>query len=111
MAKQEVTGVQIQMAAAAGVKLLQVDDLMVPLSLSKSGALSILEGMLQGLANGEVVLTPPAPLNPALAKGVKEVLTPGPAASAGNSEGSVAATPAIETLPDDDGPAVVDDQA
>ncbi len=63
MAKQEVTAVQVQMAAAAGVKLLQVDDLPVPMSIAKSGALSILEGMLQALANGEVILSPPAPQN------------------------------------------------
>ena len=56
MAKQEVTAVQIQMAAAAGVKLLQVDDLPVPLVVAKTGALGVLEGMLQALANGEVVL-------------------------------------------------------
>ena len=59
MAKQEVSAVQIQMAASAGVKLLQVDDLPVPLVLAKSGALGILEGMLQAIANGEVVLGPP----------------------------------------------------
>jgi hypothetical protein len=59
MAKQEVTGVQVQMAAAAGVTLLQVDDLPVPLKVAKSGALGILEGMLQALAQGEVVLAPP----------------------------------------------------
>lgn len=59
MAKQEVSAVQIQMAAAAGVKLLQVDDLPVPLSVAKSGALGVLEGMLQALANGEIVLAPP----------------------------------------------------
>ncbi len=58
MAKQEVTAVQVQMAAAAGVKLLAVDDLPVPLSVAKSGALGILEGMLQAIANGEVVLGP-----------------------------------------------------
>ena len=56
MAKTEVTPVQIQMAAAAGVKLLQQDDLMVPLQVAKSGALSVLEGVLTGLANGDVVL-------------------------------------------------------
>ena len=115
MAKQEVTGVQIQMAAAAGCKLLQVDDLSVPLSISKGGALGILEGMLQALAQGEVVIMPapdpnaPQP-NPAVAKGVKKALTPGsddpPAA---NSEDSVA-TPAEETLPDDDDPAVEEAQ-
>ncbi len=58
MAKQEVTAVQVQMAAAAGVKLLAVDDLPVPLSVAKSGALGILEGMLQAIASGEVVLGP-----------------------------------------------------
>ncbi len=61
MAKTEVTAVQVQMAASAGVKLMQVDDLPVPLSVAKSGALGILEGILQALASGEVVLTPPAP--------------------------------------------------
>ncbi len=59
MAKQEITAVQIQMAAAAGVKLLQVADLPVPLSVAKSGALGILEGMLNALASGEVVLANP----------------------------------------------------
>lgn len=63
MAKQEVSAVQIQMAAAAGVKMLQQDDLMVPLSVSKSGALGVLEGLLQALANGEVVLAQPQPQN------------------------------------------------
>ena len=61
MAKQEVSAGQVQMAAAAGVKLLQQEDLMVPLSVSKSGALAILEGVLVGLANGEVVLANPEP--------------------------------------------------
>ena len=59
MAKQEVTAVQVQMAAAAGVKLLQVDDLPVPLAVAKSGALGVLESMLQALANGDIVLGPP----------------------------------------------------
>ncbi len=63
MAKQEVSAVQIQMAAAAGVKMLQQDDLMVPLSVSKSGALGVLEGLLQALANVEVVLPQPQPEN------------------------------------------------
>ncbi len=69
MAKQEISAVQVQMAAAAGVKMLQQDDLMVPLSVSKSGALGLLEGMLQALANGEVVLTN-APEQPALPDGL-----------------------------------------
>lgn len=63
MAKQEVSAVQVQMAAAAGVKMLQQDDLMVPLSVSKSGALGVLEGLLQALASGEVVLAQPQPQN------------------------------------------------
>ncbi len=97
MAKQEVTAVQIQMAAAAGVKLLQVDDLPVPMSIAKSGALSVLEGMLQALAQGEVVLGP-APVagtqqNPAVAAGVAEALkTPvKPPAAENNGEGGDAA--------------------
>lgn len=109
MAKQEVNAVQVQMAAAAGVKLLQQDDLPVPMVIAKSGALSVLEGMLQALANGEVVLSQPVDPNAAVAKGVAAALDP----AANNGEGPPAkpATPAIETLPDDDGPAVVDDQA
>lgn len=63
MAKQEVSPVQVQMAAAAGVKLLQIDDLPVPMSIAKSGALNVLEGMLQALASGELVLGPAQPQN------------------------------------------------
>jgi len=63
MAKQEVTAQQVQMAAAAGVKLLQVEDLPVPLSVAKSGALGVLEGMLTAIMNGEVVLAQPQPEN------------------------------------------------
>ena len=76
MAKQEVTGVQVQMAAAAGVKLLQIDDLPVPMVISKSGALSILEGLLSALANGELVLAPPPPASPQVAAAVGAVLQP-----------------------------------
>lgn len=63
MAKTEVSAVQVQMAAAAGVELLSNKDLPVPLSVAKSGALGILEGMLQAIANGEVVLAQPTPEN------------------------------------------------
>ena len=63
MAKTEVSAQQVQMAAAAGVQLLQNDDLPVPLGVSKSGALGILEGMLTAIANGEVVLAQPQPEN------------------------------------------------
>ena len=59
MAKTEVTGAQVQAAAQAGVVLLQVEDLPVPLSIAKSGALGVLEGMLNALASGEVVLANP----------------------------------------------------
>ena len=61
MAKQEVTAQQVQIAAAAGVELLQVEDLPVPLGVAKSGALGVLEGMLTALANGEVILANPNP--------------------------------------------------
>ena len=76
MAKQEVTGVQVQLAASAGVKLLQVDDLPVPMVIAKSGALSILEGFLQALANGELVLTPPPPASPEVASAVAAAVKP-----------------------------------
>ena len=59
MPKQEVTPAQVALAAAAGVKLLQVEDLPVPLSIAKTGALGILESMLTALASGEVVLANP----------------------------------------------------
>ena len=114
MAKQEVSAVQIQMAAAAGVALLENKELPVPLHIAKSGALGILEGILQGISQGELVLGPPPPPNAAVAEGVKAALTPVPKEPAADndegSEGSVA-TPAEETLHDDDGPAVADAQA
>lgn len=56
MSMQEVSPVQIQMACAAGTKLLQVDDLPVPLELAKSGALGVLEGLLSAIARGELVV-------------------------------------------------------
>ena len=84
MAKTEVSAQQIAMAAAAGVRLLQEEDLPVPLSVAKSGALGILEGMLQALANGEVILAnPPVPEN------------------IGGGEGGVPMAP-VETPPEED---------
>lgn len=74
MAKQEVTAAQVQMAAAVGVRLLQVDDLPVPMSIAKSGALSILEGVLGALANGEVILVPPPTQNPQVAAAVSDAV-------------------------------------
>jgi hypothetical protein len=62
MAKTEITAVQIQMAASAGVEILQIEDLSVPLKIAKSGLLGVLEGMLTALAKGEVVLANPEPV-------------------------------------------------
>jgi hypothetical protein len=94
MAKQEVTGVQVQMAAAAGVKLLQIDDLPVPMTIAKSGALSILEGLLNALASGEVVLSPPPPASPEVAAAVsKAVKTPADTPAAENNGGGGDAPP------------------
>jgi len=59
MSTQSITPVQIQMAASAGLELLNIKDLPVPMSIAKSGALSVLEGMLGAVARGELVLTPP----------------------------------------------------
>ncbi len=92
MAKTEVTAVQVQMAAAAGVKLLQIDDLPVPMSIAKSGALSVLEGMLNALAAGEVVLGPSPPPNQADAV-ADAVKTPAAAPAAENNGGGGDAPP------------------
>lgn len=105
MAKQEVSPVQVQMAAAAGVKLLQVDDLPVPMSIAKSGALSILDGMLQALANGELVLGPPPPPgSPQVAAAVAEaVKTPADTPAAENNGGDGEA-PAIAPVESEEAP-------
>ena len=95
MAKQEVTAVQVQMAAAAGVKLLQIDDLPVPMSIAKSGALSILEGLLGALANGEVVLAPPPPASPEVAAAVGKALESSAEPSAAENNGGGSDGPAI----------------
>ncbi|KKN76744.1 hypothetical protein LCGC14_0367150 [marine sediment metagenome] len=63
MANMNVTPAQVQMAASAGVQLLQVDDLAVPLVISKSGALGMLENLLGAIARGELIVSP----NPELA--------------------------------------------
>lgn len=95
MAKQEVTAVQVQMAAAAGVKLLQVDDLPVPMVIAKSGALSVLEGVLNALANGEVVLSQPPPASPEVAAAVGAAVKPQPTLSAVENKGGGSDGPAI----------------
>lgn len=59
MAQQQVSAVQIQMAAAAGVELLSNNDLPVPMSIAKSGSLSILEAVLQAISRGELVVAAP----------------------------------------------------
>lgn len=56
MAKTEVTSAQVQLAAQAGVELLKNEELPVPLKMAKSGILGVLEGLLQALASGEVML-------------------------------------------------------
>ncbi len=62
MPNMNVSPAQLQMAASVGVQLLAIDDLQVPLSLSKSGLLGVLEGMLGAIARGELILTePPKP--------------------------------------------------
>ena len=58
MTQQQVTPVQIQMAAAAGQRLLEHKDLPVPLEVAKTGALGVLEGLLGALARGELVVVP-----------------------------------------------------
>lgn len=55
---QQVTPVQIQMAASAGVELLSNKDLQVPMSIAKSGALAVLDGLLGAIARGELVVGP-----------------------------------------------------
>lgn len=110
MAKQQVTGVQVQMAASAGVKLLQVDDLPVPMIIAKGGALGVLEGMLGALANGELVLTPPAPASREVAAGVQAALQPPkpsvdpPATKNNGGDAEVVAIAPVE-LPVEDPPA------
>lgn len=58
MQQQQVTPVQIQMAASAGVELLSNKDLQVPMSIAKTGALAVLDGMLGAIARGELVVMP-----------------------------------------------------
>jgi hypothetical protein len=64
MANMNVSPQQVQMAASAGVQLLQVDDLAVPLVIAKNGALQVLEGLLGAIARGELIVSP----NPELAE-------------------------------------------
>jgi len=56
MAKTEITVGQVQLAAQAGADLLKTDDLPVPMKIAKNGILGVLEGVLQALAAGEVIL-------------------------------------------------------
>jgi len=83
--QQQVTPVQIQMAASAGVELLAIKDLPVPMSIAKSGALSVLDGMLQAIARGELIVGPnpelqanavPVPDGPGDPPDAPEELTP-----------------------------------
>jgi hypothetical protein len=70
------------MAASAGVELLSIKDLPVPMSIAKGGALAILEGMLQAIARGELVVVP----NPEMQK-------PGPVPDGGGPDGGEEVTP------------------
>jgi len=102
MAKQEVTAQQVQLAAAAGVTLLQVDDLPVPLKVAKSGALGILEGMLQALAQGEVVLAAPQPPENIGGGGPNPPMAPVETPPQGDQEpNGEAGSAANESAPDD----------
>ena len=82
--QQQVTPVQIQMAASAGVGLLAIKDLPVPMSIAKSGALSVLDGLLGAIARGELVVGPnpelqqtvPVPDGPPGGPDAPEELTP-----------------------------------
>jgi hypothetical protein len=58
MANMNITPQQVQMAASAGAQLLKIDDLPVPMVLAKSGALSVLEGLLGAIARGELIVSP-----------------------------------------------------
>ena len=61
MSQQQVSSVQVQMAASAGLQVLAIKDLPVPMEIAKSGSLSVLEGILGALARGELILAPPPP--------------------------------------------------
>lgn len=47
---------QIKLAAAAGLALLKDEDLKVPIHLAMNGVLGLLQLVLQGVVNGEVVV-------------------------------------------------------
>lgn len=61
MSQMSASPQQIQAAAAAGVELLSDKDLRVPLGVSMGGQLGILSGMLNAIAQGELVLMKPEP--------------------------------------------------
>lgn len=56
MQKQTFTPIQVQLAAAAGQRLLQEKNLPVPMEIAKGGALGALEHILTGIANGELIV-------------------------------------------------------
>jgi len=73
MANMNVTPAQVQMAASAGAQLLKIDDLAVPLVISKSGVLGVLENLLGAIARGELIVSP----NPELAENQPPTDPPG----------------------------------
>lgn len=55
-----LTPQQVQMAASAGVELLDLKDLAVPMPLAM-GQLGILRTLLQAVVTGDLMFAPPAP--------------------------------------------------
>ena len=77
MPMMNATPQQVAASAAAGVELLSLKDLNVPLGLAIGGQLSMLHSMLSAVASGELILVnapPPGEQQPA---GDGESSTPG----------------------------------
>ena len=55
----QITPEQVQMAAAAGLQILNDRDLKVPVAVAKNGSVGILESILLALNSGNVVLASP----------------------------------------------------
>ena len=121
--KIDLSQQQIQKAAQAGVQLLNAPGAVsVPGPMSITGITQVLHAVLLGIAEGTLVVLdlksvpeqlkkpaeagPADPPNKEVAAAVAAVVessgNSSEAPAANNGEGSVAATPAIETLPDDD---------
>jgi hypothetical protein len=55
-----LTPQQVQLAASAGVELLDIKDLAVPMSLAM-GQLGVLKTLLQAVLNGDLIFSLPPP--------------------------------------------------